>query len=139
MFKRIQHTAYSLQLAQRAFTLLEVLMVIFIIGVLATWAISNYAPANLTAENQIAQTQLRVIYSAANSFKVEQNRYPANIVELISLGHIQDPNAAGNWNYTLSGGGNTVTVTAAGKSSAITRNNAWTIQETDGTITSINF
>lgn len=117
------------------FTLMEVLLVIFVIGVLATWAIGNYAPANLQAEDQAAQAQLQIIRAAANSYKIENNVYPANLPQLIGT-HIQDPNTAGNWFYALGSSGTTsLTVTATGVRGAPgVKGRQWQINQ-DGIIT----
>lgn len=118
---------------KQAFTLLEVLIVIFVISVLAAWAITNYAPANLRVEDQSAQTQLRVIYAAASSFRVEKNKYPTSLSELITAGQIQDPNVAGNWEYNISGSGTAITITAKGRSRAPrAAGRLWKIEATNG-------
>lgn len=131
------------------FTLLEVLIVVFLIGILATVVVSNFGPANVNAENQVAQTQLRIIYAAANSFRVENNRFPTTLAELVKDptnpnigGSIQDPNAAGNWNYTLTGSANTLNIAATGRSGVVAPPAAnpaldwWIKVAADGTVTS---
>jgi len=70
---------------RRAFTLIELLIVVAIIAILAAIAVPNFLEAQTRAKVAAAQSNMRTISTGLESYHVDQNRYPAE------LGPVQGP------------------------------------------------
>ncbi|MGI8908837.1 MAG: type II secretion system protein [Candidatus Sumerlaeaceae bacterium] len=66
----------SRKLNRRAFTLIELLMVVAIIVILAAIAIPNFLEAQTRAKVSRAHNDLRAIGTAIESYRVDHNQYP---------------------------------------------------------------
>jgi len=66
----------------RAFTLIELLIVVAIIAILAAIAVPNFLEAQTRSRVGRAQSDLRTLATALESYKVDWNRYPADWVIL---------------------------------------------------------
>ena len=64
---------------QRGFTLLEILIVMAIVGVLATIAIPRFNNSLVLANTAKVQSDLRVLNSAILLYQSEKGSYPANL------------------------------------------------------------
>ena len=64
--------------ASRGFTLIEILMVIAIIGILATIAVPMYRDYHLRAKAVSLVTEVKTAAQAFRTFKMENNTYPAD-------------------------------------------------------------
>ncbi|MCM8779624.1 MAG: prepilin-type N-terminal cleavage/methylation domain-containing protein [Candidatus Omnitrophica bacterium] len=62
-------------MTDKGFTLLELLIVIIIIGVLATLFLPNFRPARESALNDEARANLKLIQAAEKIYKLEYNVY----------------------------------------------------------------
>jgi len=62
----------------RGFTLIELLIVVAIIAILAAIAVPNFLEAQVRAKVSRAQSDLRTIASALESYAVDYNGYPPN-------------------------------------------------------------
>lgn len=60
----------------QAFTLIELLIVVAIIAVLASIAVSNFLEAQARAKVSRAQSDLRALATALESYRIDNNRYP---------------------------------------------------------------
>jgi type II secretion system protein G len=60
----------------RAFTLIELLIVVAIIAILAAIAVPNFLEAQTRAKVSRAKTDMRSIATALESYRVDTNRYP---------------------------------------------------------------
>ncbi len=62
--------------ATTAFTLIELLIVVAIIGILAAIAVPNFLNAQIRAKIAKAESELRAISTALESYKIDNNIYP---------------------------------------------------------------
>ena len=101
----------------KGFTLLEVLMVVIIIGVLATLAIPQYTKTVEKARASEAFSNAGTLRKAEWIFYNEQN--PQTFTTAVGSLDIENPNSSANrnFNYTVGGvTGTTFTVTSARRS-----------------------
>ncbi len=71
-----------------AYTLLEMLIVLTIIGILLTVGLATYSKVQTTAMIKSAQIELRQYHIAIQSFKADLNAMPVNAGELLEKGYI---------------------------------------------------
>lgn len=81
---------------QRGFTLLEILIVMAIVGVLATIAIPRFNNSLVLANTAKVQSDLRVLNSAILLYQSEKGRYPTNLTTdlqsyVMDIDHLQPP------------------------------------------------
>lgn len=109
----------SNQLAQ-GFTLLELIMVIVVIGILASIAVPNYFKAKNRAIGKEAISNLKLIAAAERIYKMENNAYatctctnPSNCAAASGCNYILKLilNTT-NWRYTVTGSASSVNATA---------------------------
>lgn len=86
----------------RAFTLVELMIAVVIIGILATLAVVRYGPVTEKAYSAEAYSVLAQIASAENSYMAEFNVYTSNI-SLLDIGNAatNGTNLSPNFNYTI--------------------------------------
>jgi general secretion pathway protein G len=68
---------------QRGFTLVEILIVVMIIGLLASFVAPNLIGRYERSKEEIAKAQVEMLSSGVLSFKLDMNRYPVSLDELI--------------------------------------------------------
>lgn len=102
---------------RRAFTLLELLIVIIVIGILATIAVPQFLTAVEKGRIAKAKNALGLIAQAEKMFRAEQGTYEAftdpganaalgEYIELIQVDNDRD------WNYAVTGNETTFIITA---------------------------
>jgi len=68
---------------EAGFTLIEILVVVLIIGFIASLIAPNLMSRFERSKEEIAKAQIEMLSSSVMSFKLDMNRYPANLEELI--------------------------------------------------------
>ena len=124
--KNLPH--FSFFLKKSAFSLIESLMVLVVIGILVTFAMPMYINARKGAIDKEAQTQLKLIQAAEDSYRLEIGNYIAcadttacNLTLRIDL-------PQGNWAYSVG------SVSASGYTATATGTNGtqnWSIDQDD--------
>ncbi len=77
---------------ERAFTLIELLIVVAIIAILAAIAVPNFLEAQVRAKVSKAEGDMRAIASALETFRIDHGKYPPSW------------STGGMWNYIQSAG-----------------------------------
>jgi general secretion pathway protein G len=67
---------------RKAFTLLEMMLVVVIMGVLATVAVISLSGRGKAAKEGATKQSIRTIDGAIQQFHLEKNRYPTSLAEL---------------------------------------------------------
>jgi general secretion pathway protein G len=79
-------------LTRRAFTLVEMLLVITIIGILAALVVPKMMGRSEQARQAAARADLASVKTALDAFEIDNGYYPRNLGDLI-----QQPGDAKNW------------------------------------------
>ena len=69
-----------------AFTLLEVLLVLIIIGLLASLVAPAIFGMKDKADRDTARGQVNLLYSACENYRLAMNDYPTSLDQLVSMG-----------------------------------------------------
>ena len=80
---------------QRGFTLIEVMIVVAILGVLATLVVVNIGGAQDTANINATKSNLQAVSQALDLFKLDNYRYPTTDQGLEAL--VEKPDNTRNW------------------------------------------
>lgn len=74
---------------RRAFTLLELIIVITIIGILAAIAVPNYLQTPIRAKEAVLKTNLRTIREVIDQHHADKGSYPTSLEELVEKGYLR--------------------------------------------------
>jgi general secretion pathway protein G len=80
---------------QRAFTLIELLLVLVILGILAAIVVPKFSGRTEQARQAAAQSQIATFGTALDAFEVDTGYYPKGKNGLVDL--VQPPRDAQNW------------------------------------------
>jgi prepilin-type N-terminal cleavage/methylation domain-containing protein len=104
-------------LRQRAFTLMEMLVVIVIIGILGTMSIVHFRASQENALDKEAYSNLKLIGAAEKIYRLEAGQYvtASNETAINNVLRLMLPtNAAKKWSYNVTAGGGGTTFSARG-------------------------
>ncbi len=88
---KIKHQTHP-GFASSAFTLVELLLVLMILGILAAIVIPKFSGRSEQAKEQAAATQISNLSTALNNFEVDNAYYPKSLSDLLV-----QPRDAQNW------------------------------------------
>ena len=103
-------------LHRAAFTLVEIMIVVAIIGLLAAIAVPNFVRARATAQANACINNMRQIDGAINQWALENGKQSADAVTLDNCKPYIKLNSAGNIPSCPAGGAYTVTTVGASPS-----------------------
>jgi len=86
---------------KRAFTLIEILIVVVILGILAAIVVPQFTDAASTAEDNTVKSTLQTVRSQIELYKFKNSgNPPADLAALVSGGYLQQEPVEPNGNYT---------------------------------------
>ena len=74
---------------ESGFTLLELMIVMVIIGILATIAIPSFTRNVLAAREAVLRADLRVMREAIGSYTVDKQKAPQSLQDLVTAGYLK--------------------------------------------------
>ena len=124
---------------RKAFTLVEIIIIVIIIGILITFAMPQYAKTQEKGLDNEAKANLVLIQAAENIYKTESNAFYAATTatahaDLNANLSISLPPAGGKWNYTAkvtAAVGTTPEKVCAQATRNVTSGRSWKISDTD--------
>ena len=87
---------------RRAFTLVEILIVVVIIGILAAIVVPRYVDAGDETQEAAVRGSLRTLRAQIIYFQGREGAWPTDLNEMVTDGYLQElPThpGPGNWNY----------------------------------------
>jgi len=97
----MQGTKSTLELTQKGFTLLEIMVVVVIIGLLAAIVVPNFIGNIDTAQVNRAKQDVRGVDTALNLYRLDNFKYPSTEDGLEALIISPGEEAAPNWKQYL--------------------------------------
>ena len=87
--------------ARRAFTLIEILIVVVILGILAAIVIPQFSEASDDANESAIKSTLQTVRSQIELYKFKEGGLPADMAAMVASGYLQqDPVAPGTYTYS---------------------------------------
>ena len=86
---------------KKAFTLLEIMIVVVILGLLAALVVPNLIGQGEQAKEKLVCVQMKSLKNALDNFKVQEGKYPSTVEGLKAL--IKNPNPKKYKNYPNGG------------------------------------
>lgn len=79
----------SRRLAERGFTLIELIVVVTIVGLLAGIAVVNVLNAQRKAAENVLKADLALMRKAIDDFYADRQRFPASLQELVDMKYMR--------------------------------------------------
>jgi general secretion pathway protein G len=101
----VRHSPRPTQAHLRAFTLIEMLVVMSIVALLLTIAVPRYFTSVDKSKDTVLQENLRIIRVSLDKFYADKGHYPENLDELVEKKYLRavpiDPVTESNRNWIL--------------------------------------
>ncbi len=91
----------NLRTRRRAFSLLEITLVLVIIGLLIAGAAVSLRGVAKRAKIRTTETRLTTISAALSEYNLNVNEYPISLQELITADYLEDKPLEDSWGQTL--------------------------------------
>lgn len=85
----IRHSTFGIDRDARGWTLVELLVVISMIAVLATIALTNYRNSVTASREAVLRTDLFRLRDAIDQYYADRGEYPATLESLVSEGYLR--------------------------------------------------
>ena len=87
---------------EKGFTLVEMLVVLFIIGLILAIAIPNSKAAGEKAKDRADRANRQMISAQADNYYLEYGEYPGSVAELVKRGYLRSvPACPGGGHYVI--------------------------------------
>jgi prepilin-type N-terminal cleavage/methylation domain-containing protein len=90
---------------KRAFTLIEILIVVVILGILAAIVIPQFTDASQDAAESAAKSTLQTARSQVELYKFKENAIPADWAAMVTAGYLQAVPDADGFQFVLNADG----------------------------------
>jgi general secretion pathway protein G len=74
---------------ESGFTLLELMIVVSIIGILATFAVPSYRQSVVKAREAVLQQDLATIRDVLDQYRADRGKYPPSLAEIVTAGYLR--------------------------------------------------
>ena len=95
---------------KKAFTLIEILIVVILLGILAAVVVPQFADTADTARTNAAATTERMVQTQVELYRAKTGDYPADIATLVTDGYLEAEPDSTNFTVTYTAGTGDVVV-----------------------------
>ncbi|SDW09331.1 competence protein ComGC/general secretion pathway protein G [Marininema mesophilum] len=90
---------------ERGFTLIEMIVVIFVIGVIIAIALPNLRAAGQSAQERACNANRKLVGAQADNYYLELGSYPSSVAKLKARGYLRTtPTCPAKGKYTIRSG-----------------------------------
>ena len=86
---RARPTSYRMKLHVGGFTLLELMVVMTIVGILATLALPQFRDTTVKAKEAVLKEDLWIFRDVIDQYKADKGEYPQTLEELVDGGYLR--------------------------------------------------